>query len=452
VAGIAGHGPSRIGWRAAAIVAPALISAALAAPPRAQASLCGLLSCGVPAVSGLQATAVTPQSATITATVNPDGAQTQYRMLLSSKANAAAFPPCTNNLNSSMYSPTQTLQASDSPSRVSWTPSTPSAPAAGSLIPNTRYQLQVTASNSYGTTQSPVLVFRTPLMAPVAVAVRAAHPLTQLLQNPRITAAPAINVTGAYGSWQVAYPPYRHYRTVSTTTATPAPSVYPGPYGYLARMLQRNAKVRFVLPGNGPYSNSPCGPRVYLPYQTQVPSVSKPVLIEVLPAISLILQAEQVQPPGRLFHDDGFLDAALDSASGYPLVHGSYRGPPAFLYVRRGREYRRLATAHAVFQNHRTPRSDVVPGSTPFRFHDPRLRRYQIMVCARTQFIPNMGPKFRYRACGRRTLRGEPPAGSGYTTYCRKHLFYQYRVPPIYRFPLQQWTCSLQAHPTIPTQ
>lgn len=170
---------------AAALVTATVILVLLAASESARADLCGLVSCGAPVVSVPQATAVTPQSATITGSVNPNGAQTQYQIRLSTGSDAAAFPPCSQNLGDFTDSPSQTLTASSSPSPVSWTPidALGRSPAAGALIPNTSYQVQVTATNSYGTTQSAATVFRTPLMPSVAIAVSAAQTLVEFDQN-----------------------------------------------------------------------------------------------------------------------------------------------------------------------------------------------------------------------------------------------------------------------------
>ena len=259
-------------------------------------------------------------------------------------------------------------------------------------------------------------------------------------------------MSGAYGNWQVAYPPYRRYSTVATTLLTAAASLYPGPYLFAGRALKRNAMVRFVLPGNGPYRNSQCGPRVYLPYQTQVPSVSTPVLVEVLPTLNIGVAAEEVQPLGHVAYDDGFIDVSLSSVSGSLPPSRGYRGPTGSLYVLRGRSYRRLASARSVFWRHRTRRA-TLPGVAGFRFRDPGLavgHRYQFMVCARTPFVPGLGPPFRHRACGQRTLAGTGPVGSEYTTDCRKTIIYQYVVPAIRRFPLQEWYCSRQAQTRIP--
>lgn len=173
---------------------PAIACAWALLAPAAPAAL----AAAEPAVSTGNATSITPTSATLNGTVNPEGQSTTYHFEYGT--------------TTSYGSETQTASAGSGTADVKVTPS------AGPLTPNTTYHYRLVATNASGTALGSDVTFKTPKPPAPVVAIRAASSVTQT----SATVSGTVNPEGQATSYVFEYGTTTAYG--SQTTAASAGS------------------------------------------------------------------------------------------------------------------------------------------------------------------------------------------------------------------------------------
>jgi hypothetical protein len=209
---------------------------------------------------------------------------------------------------------------------------------------------------------------------------------------------------GAAAQWQFSFWPFTRYRTL---TSTYLPSTGRGSYpravlGSFAS-LRRNARVRLELTGyGGPYPE---------PYQTRQPSFTPWRFLYVLPSLQLYALREVRDaglPPSR--RRRGVFEIGLRVLA---ALGPRYRGPIAYVYTGASRRAAWRLLFSARVKPFRDPFSNNIIAGVSLRLFAPHLHPYgRFLICTRTPLVSQMGPKFEFRACGRRTLRTSGPFGA----------------------------------------
>lgn len=338
-----------------------------------------IVDCGPPTVSAPTATVSSAQTATLRASVDTHGSDTEYRFFVSP----------TTDQDLAQASPWSMLPGGVGSDEVSW--------SASGLVPNTSYEAYLDASNADGDSGAGRYgYFQTPLLPAQPVRLSATRRWTTLDGTPTLTAEVGrsdecaeidLQYRDAFGRWP----------TTSIATASQNGRASLSTAGLV---LDHNTLFRARLPGNG----GCYGPNEdYDADQVRQASMSPPLLLYVLPKLSVSLlgpgkrpvgppnPAEPPIPPGQV--------EAQFVLYAYQLPAG-FRGPVGYLYVKHGRSFSLIA-------RHRIH-------SRRFFFYDPGLdtKHGVFLICIRARLVADMGPAFRFAACGRHTLMAGGPLGA----------------------------------------
>jgi hypothetical protein len=333
-----------------------LVVAIFVAVPSARAlGACGL-GCA-PTVSAPSASAVTPTSATLSATVNPDGETTTYNFVIEKDG----------IVDDGVASPRTTISAGSVARTVTW--------QVADLIPNATYDTYLAATNSTGTSSAVYGSFQTSILPALSVTLTPAYPAIAYGLAPMFTArvgagnscaSVELQTRDQFGRWQTIDDQYSSADGVVSF--------------HESTSFEQNTVVRAYSTGI-----STCYDNAEFSGTLWQPSASAAVTQYVLPSVGLAIYNTTNQ---SLYN----VTAGIAGAARYLT--------PVYMYAERGQTgvFTRLMRIHTWHFRLRAAHLDSMNG--------------WFLLCSRARVSSKEGPPFSYPACGARTLRKGGPAGA----------------------------------------
>jgi hypothetical protein len=340
------------------------------AEARPAAGLCIITPC-TPDVSSVTVAVHSSTSATFTGTINPHGEQVEYRFEY-----ASDYPP-DNGPDS--YPPFQSLPASYVPETVS-----ENVP----LVPGARYYASLAVDSDDGT---PVK-FAAPLMPALPVHLQVSSRFVSMNAPFQITARAVGDGPYTSGGANLQFSPHpgAGFSTISFGNVSPT-----GQISFVTGVFPvRNGTYRVeayppIAPDSGVHAH-------------RQPSFSKAIHVDMLPQMGL--EVLPVNRQSRRLVASLYIDV-------HQVSHRS-RGPDIYFYMQlgSGQRWRLVGRRPIVLLPGVGPSPVAGDSSATLPEPVPPGRIRAVFVCTRRPIMPDMGPHFRYTACGHRTLASSSPA------------------------------------------